>query len=559
VKSFLACGIITMSLNIFGFLFLAGCKSITSTASDTQAVIPIGKDNLWPEASAQVCWEKNLPDADWERFSGIRQKVASAVKEQYKLAGFEFSGWNICEPGSRGIRVQSWIPSMDISPSVGGMVKSFGARLDGLMNGMGFFVELPKETKDKYCQNEELCIIGTALHEFGHGVGLLHEMNRPGSPCPEDQTAGWGSGGGSFYLPPYDPYSIMNYCFIDSNYRMGRKSELSQTDISVIKDLYTSRPVLYPEKMCQNDGFSWVSLGDKSCCRASNDRQNKQRPYPICDSKIDTSFNDHFPQKNEKSPYIQGFLKSSKAIVSAELPWSSSLASINCWSGEIKANIVKNNYEFILTQPADPNFQKFICNQITFYNRQTADSSTEAVIFPNAYEIPIDKEISFQLKASDGIRAPIVEGQIQLTADMVEKIAARSPKEMPPMGSLAGNNLSAVQTIKINGLSTKMGLVESSLLCTVNGQKMEIISGLFGGVYDPDKKLNSINLLEYNFSKMEKQAECTQIKMVFRRFSDDKKMTSILNFRQNLIVRPGQKAPILEMLAPACISKFAPP
>lgn len=109
---------------------------------------------------------------------------------------------------------------------------------------------------DAYCGHpkikvsREICAKGLALHEFGHVAGLPHEHARKEAAndphcrlgLSVDPAAREASGQSvrNFGLP-YDPKSIMNYCFMDA-YETGvirvNSVSLSPLDRQVLRKLY---------------------------------------------------------------------------------------------------------------------------------------------------------------------------------------------------------------------------------------------------------------------------------------------------------------------------------
>lgn len=534
-----------------------GCKSSTPPSSEVQGTIVAGKEYLWPGATAGVCWEKNLPQVSWDQHAKIREKIAQAVTEQFGEAGFKFTGWGICEPGSRGIRVESWIPALNMSPT--GMVQAFGARLDGLSGGLGLYVQWDPKAKEKNCQNEEYCIVGTALHEFGHAVGLRHEMNRAGSPCPEDQLGGFGGGNqGDIPLTPYDPNSIMNYCALRAASKIGRWPELSPDDKDTIRMIYSIGLVSMTEEACQKDGFSWVSGGTSSCCRTGKKEVDFTKPYPQCPADYNSQFADKFPTKDQPMPFTERFVSESKVSISAELPWEGKLATLSCWNGEVKGKQSQKGFEFTLIQPSDPNFQIFTCDSAIFYNSSGVDTSSDAVIFFKEFEFPIQKNTSLNLLATEGIRVPIAQGKLQMTPALQEKLATLKPVKTPPLGSHATNAVSTTQAFKINDLKGKLFVYQSSLSCVIDGKDQTISSGLTMNEYVETTMINKTKILEYNFPNMKTPATCSKITLIFKRPKEDESfLETTLNFRTPIVVTPFNGNPVFEMTMPECVKKLA--
>jgi hypothetical protein len=182
----------------------------------------------WPSLDISVCWE-NLDETDPDD----RELVRRAIDESWGAAvPFNFHGWSQCLTNSTGIRILN----------VDRRAQSYvGTHIDGRPNGMwlNFFYERWNTVCNNSLQLRQACIRSTAIHEFGHALGLRHEQERPDTP---DALEGYNcvsevvpeTDSGYMMLGGWDLHSIMNYC------RPSYFAPLSIGDIKTIQTIYSS-------------------------------------------------------------------------------------------------------------------------------------------------------------------------------------------------------------------------------------------------------------------------------------------------------------------------------
>ena len=239
----------------------------------------------WPNAKASVCWEN--PEAVDEVYLKFAEE--RVISEYNNRTMFKFStNWQKCQPDSKGIRIV-------IIDSDNRRVEAFGRELDGLKNGMILNLAF-KEAAWPACQGDDIyyCIADDALHEFGHAIGLRHEMNRRDSPCHADQTSGRGEGlKNAVPIGQYDPDSIMNYC-ASSQFRETGIATLSNEDVKVINTYYSmpseDLAAENPRSQCEVDGGQWDFNGE--CCASTSNvfKSVRIRTYDYCSSLTTVQF-----------------------------------------------------------------------------------------------------------------------------------------------------------------------------------------------------------------------------------------------------------------------------
>lgn len=245
-------------------LVLLGCNksSESSTAGWGVSGTAFGSRTL------QVCYE-NRSVADGELVS-FTKSILSHAKTEFSKTNLSLAGLGPCGPKGHGSEVRlSWLDAEDLPNP------HYLERLEGMSQiGNGFLygatqLTLPQRVpsgvranptlvlnsyvfkriqKDKGTSNAESHFKSVFLHEMGHAVGLLHEHAQAKSTCSITKEtvalhmdvwkkAGISQSNVEVVGTSYDPYSVMNYCYL---FERGSVVAVgfSNKDIQTINALY---------------------------------------------------------------------------------------------------------------------------------------------------------------------------------------------------------------------------------------------------------------------------------------------------------------------------------
>jgi hypothetical protein len=178
----------------------------------------------WPSPRIAVCWESAAAAFPQERLW-----VANALERSWEAASaVDFTGWANCPSGSfAGVRVTATTGQAQTSGT--------GTQVRAVPNGVQInftFAHWNNEPCNVRAEARESCIKATAVHEFGHVLGFVHEHNRheswgQGCTVPADD------GVGSREFTAWDGKSVMNYCNKDRLAESGKLSDLDKAAVAL--------------------------------------------------------------------------------------------------------------------------------------------------------------------------------------------------------------------------------------------------------------------------------------------------------------------------------------
>jgi hypothetical protein len=235
-------------------LALFGCRQAKTQSAPKDAIVETRDGNFatWPDPqNIPVCWVDNkIVRQDF------KDEVKRFVTEEYARADLAFSGWDLCTGQEDNvIKIKIITDNVEKGSSSGrfGIFKlgegimylNHRVHWDPINNK-----SVPWRERNPFtgevgpgCPSNEgmNCVRQDAIHEFGHAVGMHHEMNRPDGTCPLAQTAHMASTAEmATFVGEYDKDSIMDYCKNIIDNIEDNVPHLSESDVKALKTYYFS-------------------------------------------------------------------------------------------------------------------------------------------------------------------------------------------------------------------------------------------------------------------------------------------------------------------------------
>lgn len=195
--------------------------------------------NLWKKKNISVCFapgetsrrisRNDFVTSDWSGRN--KRRVQKWISEEYSLerTNIAFTGFSDCKANDNSDVILFYHANSIIQSYFEGGVQGITQSI-----GPGNYVDDYPDAINAVLISKSGMNKSIVVHEFGHVLGLAHEHNHRKAQKYEgcDLIAPVSNEVLVYY--PYDPSSVMNYCYIFEHKNAG----LSENDVQLLKRIY---------------------------------------------------------------------------------------------------------------------------------------------------------------------------------------------------------------------------------------------------------------------------------------------------------------------------------